>query len=907
MDTPDFIPDNQFQPDQAPQASPQAQSNNDFIPDNEFVSDEQKYGNPVEQAKAGAEGALKGFIGPVAPIAERLAHVDPADIRGREQANPITHGAGEVAGLGLGLLTDTGEAALMTRAGEAAKGAAGIGTASFGAKIGSEAVKQAAEMAVLQGSDEVSKRILQDPDASVETALTNVGLASVLGGAFGGATGATGALWSATIGPKVEEALSMIKNHVNGEGKIVLPEAIEKATKDLGIEVDPAVKATLSNDVKAKQYGADLMRAEHEDFMGGIDKLKTDATNSVAQSLGVPLEDIAHYSENESGHELADTVKKEFDQKYAPVAEALDKRNASAEKIMVPDEARLTHYGDLLEKGMNKWGTDSPIYKNYHDWGNRLLAKDTIGGIDQIKTEIGGELSKAFRSGDTNTAQALKEIRDSFADFQEKQIENEALRSGMGEVHAAHTLADRAAANNQYRQFRTTMDELSDHLGIGRQSGYKGMLTKLGDKVSPEQLLNKFSPRGNADIIPFLQKNFPETLEKVRSNEVKRLMKGSIKSEAGESILDYKRLGKAMEAAKKGKAELVDFALSPEAQKRIAAANALDSALPNPRNSGTPAGLIRLLSRVPMSAMGSIGWLLGHGPLGGAAGALLGHLTEKLGVDAPQGAKLAYLRFLTSEAPVKAEGFKAAVDFMHNAYKGDQLLNKAATNLFKPGVKDVISSSSKLPDSMSRAKLDKLVASTQQNPNDQINKDPGHLGHYLPKQQISATSSSMRAVQYLQTLRPVAQQSSPLDRPSQPTAIEQARYNRALDIAHQPLILFQNIKNGTLQRTDLQDIQAMYPALAQVMVQKVTNEMANRKADQGVIPYKTRIGMSLFLGQPMDSTMQPTSIQAAQPIPKPMQPQQDMKPKKTEKLGSKSNNLYKTPSQAAESDRGSRD
>lgn len=875
------------------------------MPFDDLQDDSEKYGTPVEQLKAGAEGAAQGLLGPAAPLLERSLNVNPEDIRGRAAANPITHGVGEIAGLGAGILSGTGQAGVMAKAGEAAEAMTGLGRASAVSKIGSEAVRQAAEMAVLQGSDEVSKRILQDPDASAQTAFTNVGLAAVMGGAFGGATGATGALWSATLGPKVEEALGTLRNHINGEGKVVLPEVVQNAVKDLGIEVDPAVQSMMSDDVRAKQYGSDLIRTEHPDIASGMQKMKTDATNAVTESIGTPIEDISHYDESDAGHEVMDSVKKEFDQKYGPIAEALDKRNAEAANIPVGDEARLAHYGKMLENGMQKWGTDSPLYPHYYEWGNRLLAKDTIGGIDQIKTELQGEINKAGRANDTNTMQALSDIRKGLSDFQEDGIENHFLTTQGSKAAAAQTLMERSTANNQYRQFRGIMDELSDHLGIGRPSGYKGLISKMAEKVTPEQLLNKFSPRGNADIIPFLQQHFPETLEKIRLNEAKRMIRPSVKMVDGEPSIDYKRLGKAIDAAKKGKEKLVDFAIPELAQKRIAAANALEQALPNPKNSGTPAGIMRLLRHIPTGAMGTIGWLMGHGPLGYGAGALIGHLSEKLSIDAPQAIKLAYLRTLASDAPIKAEGFKAAVDFMNSAYKGDKIISKAAESVFKPGASNVISMTSKLPDTASRTKLSSLVASTQQNPNDETNKDQGHLGHYLPQHQVATTATSLRAIQYLQTLKPGQHQGAPMDRPDQPTKMEQSRYNRALDIAHQPAIILQHVKDGTLQQSDLQDLNAMYPALAQVFVQKLTKEMGEARDRGDVIPYKTRLGVSLLMGQPIDSTMQPASIMAAQPIPKPPPPAPIKK--STSKLGNKTNNLYKTPNQAAETDRSSRD
>jgi hypothetical protein len=160
-------------------------------------------------------------------------------------------------------------------------------------------------------------------------------------------------------------------------------------------------------------------------------------------------------------------------------------------------------------------------------------------------------------------------------------------------------------------------------------------------------------------------------------------------------------------------------------------------------------------------------------------------------------------------------------------------------------------------------------------------------------------------MQYLAQLKPHPQFISPLDKTMPVDPIAQARYNRALDIANNPAIVLQHIKDGTLKVTDIQDLKTMYPAVYQGIVQKVSNSMAENR---GSIPYKTRIGLSLLVGQPVDSSMSPNAIRSAQPLPKsPQSPQPTTKNKKgTSSLG-KSNKQYMTPGQASEEDRSSRD
>jgi hypothetical protein len=206
------------QPKLASVESQTAVDSSGFDPD-VFIKDlnEQQYGTPSQQIKTGLEGAAKGVLGPAAPYIEtKVLKVKPEDIRLRAETNPITHGLGEAAGLLGSAMTGFGEAAAMTKAGELATGAVGLANlakdASLGYKVGSSVVQQAAEMAVLQGSDEISKQILKDPDASAETAISNIGLAAALGGAGGAIiTGAASPLWQATAGPKVEQRIILME------------------------------------------------------------------------------------------------------------------------------------------------------------------------------------------------------------------------------------------------------------------------------------------------------------------------------------------------------------------------------------------------------------------------------------------------------------------------------------------------------------------------------------------------------------------------------------------------------------------------------------------------------------------------------------------------------------------------
>lgn len=920
------------------------QTGSNIIPTwDDTIDVEEKYGSMGQQALTAAEGASQGLLGPLAPLIEtKVLGVNPEDIRMREETNPITHGVSEVGTLVGGMFIPGTQGALLGKAGSMAAKAvpvvsesmAAIKTAEMGVqaakatgvglkeaelalkavkeatplahKIGSAAVKEAAEMAVLQSGDEVSKMILEDPDASAETALSNIGLAAALG-AGGGIfmTGAVSPLWNATAGPKVEAVLNATKSHFDG-GTALMPSELQAAKQNLGIEVSPEIEAYLSGNATAIGHGNILKEVQNTKFMNSLDQFHKDMTDSVANVLKVSPEEVAIRSPREASQEILDGVNKEYKKTYGPISDAFEKDNKQSFAISVSDDARLDQYGKLLEQGMKKVGTDSPHYKLYNDYGNRLLAKETIGGIDMLKTELGGEIDKAVRAADTNALMVLRDIRSSLSDFQENQIIKQSALLEKEGVKGAQKLGkdlleERAINRKTYKEFAQLSNELTDNLSIGRFTGAKGLMDKLSN-LSSEQILNKFSIKGNTDFIPFLQKNFPETYQKIVENELKNFIKPAVLSAKGEAPINLKKLSELLDKGMANDADYIKAILPQEAIEKITSAGRLMDAIPTQKSSGTAGHMSRIFAGVPRSAMAAVAALTGRNPL---VGGILGEIAQRLGRDVPDAIRLAHLKFLASDQPVKAEGFKAMVDFFHATYKGENLLSKATSNVFKRGAQ--VLGSSMLPDQASRDKLDKAVIKINEKSQEFLTAQNSQVGHYLPVHQQALAAASTRALTYLQQIKPKPNVLSVLDKPVPPGPMVMARYNRALDIAQQPTIILEHIKEGTLQPTDIDDLKAMYPALYNQMSVKLTGAIAKNQDEEEPIPYKTRIGISLFLGQPLDSTMYPSAIVASQPI---VQPQQQLAPQpqgKSMKSLGKTNSNYETPLQSSEQRRSKRD
>lgn len=215
-----------------------------------------KYETIPQQIATGIEGAAQGFAGPLATLAEKglsklgVPEMADEDIKGRQEANPLIHGLSEAGGLGVGLLTGTGEAALIGKGvsglAKLAKVGEGIEAVSHiahigkllgvGAKVGSAAIQGALQTGLFQFGDNISKSLVGegDPNEALAAKLWDgVKGAGLIGAVFGGLgnVASQGLEYAGT-----KQAGNKIYSFLNGVGH---------AAKDT--HPDPAVAPYLDN------------------------------------------------------------------------------------------------------------------------------------------------------------------------------------------------------------------------------------------------------------------------------------------------------------------------------------------------------------------------------------------------------------------------------------------------------------------------------------------------------------------------------------------------------------------------------------------------------------------------------------------------------------------------------------
>lgn len=239
-----FIPDDKFVPDQAPQPASGA---GDFIPDHQFVSDEDTYGGIGGMAASAGLGALRGSTLGASDLAlTSSGMVNPSTIKGYQETNPGSSMAGEVAGaIGSAVaLPELAPAALIAKAGKVVQGgilaADALKTSKALGAVGqilASSAGSAVEGALYSGvTNSLNEKALGDPTLNGEKIAAHFGHGAILGGALGGF------LKTAEIGvPEATKALSstissvkekLMGTGVDGSGGVIgnaLPDNLSEA------------------------------------------------------------------------------------------------------------------------------------------------------------------------------------------------------------------------------------------------------------------------------------------------------------------------------------------------------------------------------------------------------------------------------------------------------------------------------------------------------------------------------------------------------------------------------------------------------------------------------------------------------------------------------------------------------
>jgi hypothetical protein len=794
-----------------PDASGEAVPSEDLPEDAGSTSD---YTTPEEQLKTAAEGAAQGVIGPAALwIETNVLGVNPQDIVNREQANPFIHGGAEAAAFAGSMLTGTGEAALFSHVGEAIAKTAKVG------KIGSAAIRTAIEGGLLQGSDEISKAILGqgDPESPVSSALINSGVAAVMGG-FGGAfiEGAVAPALQSFGESKVGTAMSQFASDMGSRLKFWQenPDMVHAFTGQLN-DLHAANEASMD-----EIYGASQRKAQN------IAKLTMDVT---PQQLS----------------QATDTVSSLFD---------------SAPDILQKSAA----FQDIKNEWLSKTTSQiDPI--SLQPTGNQPSAANVFMATDAAKRRINNEIAKfGSRQGDTFLANTAKQFYGKLGDT----LEDTDTWNDAGTFQNNLNAAVSKFIPNQENMLKT----------------FYANDAEFGKIVSPQKANTYINQLGKPSA-------------EIKQDFIKRYVNASETFQTEINAL-HNSLG-------------------------------IDSPVVNPptdilkgtygeQSPGTKMGDFVFHKLIPHISVGAGGVVAGANVgyqkggvegavVGGLSGAFLGalapHIESAAGTALRKYAVPGIIRALSSGAP---EAAGKVLNYTNAAASGAAKLSRGIHALFESGGTQAIDAAvsagqkEKLKKFVENNELQKQIQKQarepaqggaivqgfaqggevkkifqpipKEKPSQPVLQSVGGISKAMPEQAEYLAAAKSRVNDYLNSIRPnPISMGLPFDK-EMPQTVRAKSYDKALDLAIQPLGILNHMKAGTLTPELLGHFKSMWPEVHNHISKKLTERILKSQMSEERPSYRVRQSMSLFLGSPLDSTLTPQAIQSVQAIYAPKQP-----------------------------------
>ncbi len=906
------------------QASEPAPPGLDELTKNELKAQQ----DPLSGLQAGAEGLANSLTGGISGALEgNLYPGAKQDILNRREQHPLATSAGNIAGLTLGAVTGTGEAAALNKVGDVA--ASIIPGTNFLSKIGSSVVRGAVEAGTFQSLDENLKRVLDDPNYSMQSAIANVGGAALFGGVLSGALSVGGQGLKAIAGSQTTGTLKALASKLGGiesEGTTPISDALDT----IGIQPSPEANAALSDNPSMQNMARGVMDSDSstaKKFNTKVNDFKGQINDQILNSLGKTEKDIPdNISKYDRGKEIGNSLAKEYDAKISQPVELYNKLESKYMGIDLPQDTNTavtdpninpylpaktnivsvpgtaTKISDQLSQLAHTQGwsasPSSDIMREVNRAIKELPLQKTLSDLDNYSKAISDNTKSTLPFGQqTPLSRAGQMIRKVLEDEKSNLIEQK-----LGQ-DAPETLKMYQDAKTQYANVAQIRNQIDASLHArGSVAGYSKAVRAMASSDG-EAVLNRLSGKGDASILQTLEQHFPETANLVKHYHIDSALEAAARKAGPDEAFHAPTL---INNIKKLSPELQKFALPEGSFNKLNAADTLLSKLKDlskgfDKNSSS---LGNLLTKIPGSPLGIVTGLLSHNPALG----IMTALGKGLGHEASDALRVGMLKFLASDIPVSGEGFNSMVEAMKNSIKGDAMLTKGAASVFK-------SASSALPSlkidtDATRAKFQKTLDKLRDNPAPLFNDNNDHLGHYMPDHQVALGQTMGSVVGYLNAIRPGTVKASPLDTPEKPSSFAKSSYNKALDIANQPLSVLNKIKEGKLTPDDIKHLNAMYPNLYRQMKSQLQNEMVNHISKGNLVPYNTRMSLSLFMAQPLDSTMTPNAIVSAQPIPVAQMPQGGAPGTRAKHSMNSLNKLpqqYQTPSQSRQTDRQQKD
>jgi hypothetical protein len=886
------------------------------------AANEAKYGGAAGEAKAALAGAGRGATFGLSDQAlTKTGLVSPETLKGLKEANPGASTAGELAGVGASLLVPglgeenaAGEALraadvlnpvkAVSHVGTAiaehvAPEASGIAQRALGLGLGS-----AAEGSVYGLGQSISDQALGDPDAMGEKLLHNVGFGALIGLGAGVGVGALGGTYSKLFGKEAEE----IGTSLAGDAPSTNTENITSKFATDDAPVVGAEGTPLETDIQQAP------KADQESLRSGVLNLRPDAakTEAAAKEFGFEAQPAMLSSDKgielkegtlyKSPSKLGEEVRQQYDSGYKamntgvqdvlegqgvisdPIAAAQNIREGMVSEIqknagpiqdlynmMEPElrnidvpEATRAQLKDNLLKYINE-GSLTPTQER---WVKEIA--DGMGKISNL------DKLKSFRTSINQEANSLAnkpilshiagDISEMFDGVDHKQISKfaQSMPEGSARDTAMTLIGDIKNARAQYSGLKDSFKAISKALfGTDKVGGPQGFIRKMEEHLTDEKFMNKLFDKKNHKAFQTLQEIFPEQAE-----QIKQLEKSRIVAKA-RAHGDFNALTATKEILGDGRSggmskQLQNQLFTPEELNKLDLAQHGIRRMQevrhfNPSNSGT----MITHSEGFQSILDS----LKDGNITGAIGNALAAPMQQV-KDL-----MSYSKLQQSVGKEGAAKVSVLSSLEKQAQKTTEKIKDYSQNIFDFGKRYPLGAVAKvlIPEDNDHQKTSEAIQGYSNNPQkliDDLDQNTKSLYAFAPNVTGGLQRSTANAVKFLSMKAPVAPSTGPLGPKLSPSSTQKVRFQNYYQGVKNPLHAMEKIQEGTLLPDDIETLNAVYPKMYQEMQQSITSAMVDHVDKNGTseIPNQTKMMLSLFLGQDMDSSMSPQAVYANQMV-----------------------------------------
>ncbi len=810
------------------------------------------YGSGGQQALAFVEGALNpATLGLYGKVAENTGLTTRQEMLKRAEHNPGTAALGELAGTvgSLALLPEASIPGLIGKAGQAVqKGIAAEGLIGKAAQIG---LQGAIEGALYGAQHEATEAVLGDPNTTAENMLSHIGLSAALGGGLNLAlapvfkAAEVGAnIAGKKLAPIVEGLAKQKKNAPEiiaaneRMGTSVMPEQILESdtAEHLASSIYKAGEAGRSFPAIEKQQelaqNYSIIRQKLDDVLGAdIGMTKAQVGEQLKQGFVDSLS-----AETKPISELYNTVK-QMGQDVPLFADDIKK----VSKDVMSIDGLLSSSGKPLSES-------SPSYQLAKRVSEELGQLNTVDDLRRYGEQIGR---------DSIAKPELKyvagQIKNKITDLTENSIAKFAEESGM--PGALDLIAQHKLAKSQYAGLREKITDLGSVIGkkLRRGEGPQAFIDWL-ESTPPEQVANRLFTKNNSKFLSFLQENYPE-----QATLLANLKKSQFRTAPGALVDGELKPGKLLKEIDKLEPEIKEFLFSKDHLQTIEDAQTILESIPKDANPSGTAAMMMSLGDVLNSDLRGV-TLTGLGLT--AAKKALTHGSDFL--------KVKTLERLAAADPHNAPLIMALGRMSNMIMKTNQQIQKGSGAIFaSPIARGSENNDQSYEPEVKLNKIGTMVLNHATNPEgliDHLSQATEGISQYAPNSTDAFSAAVGRGVQFLSTKVPTPQKNAPLDPELPPSKADITKFNRYAQIVDKPVSILQHVKNGTVLPQDIETLTAVYPTLYQNMQQAVMDKMITHATKTPVweIPYKTRIGLSQFLGQNLDSSLSSQSIQSSQ-------------------------------------------